>query len=81
MPSKFTLIVISIYAEISAYINSRPSYFKSSTFVSAKRTSLFVLNAEMYVAVFPSNSVVFKATMTSSFVPGMNLNEENPCFG
>lgn len=75
------LCVSHAYRLSTNHINSSPSYFKSSIFVSSISTWLLVLNAEIYVAVFPSNSVVFKATMASSFVPGINLNEENPCFG
>lgn len=61
------------------HINSIPSYFKFSTNVSSNNILPSVLNAVMYVSVFPSNSVVFRATMALSFDPGINLNEENPC--
>lgn len=52
-----------------------------STKVSDSNSKPSVVNAVMYVAVLPSNSVVFKATMTSSLDPGINLNDEKPCLG
>lgn len=64
-----------------SHINSRPSYLRLSTKVSCNKTVPSVRKADMYVAVFPSNSVVFNATMAVSFDPGINLKEEKPCFG
>lgn len=58
-----------------------PSYLMFSICVSSSRTFPSVVNAVMYVAVLPSNSVVFNATIASSLVPGINLNEEKPNFG
>lgn len=71
-----------VHIELSrGHINSIPSYFKCSTKVSGINTVPSVVNAVMYVAVLPWCSIVFRATITSSSVPGINLNEEKPYSG
>ena len=39
---------------------------------------LRVVLGKIHVAIFPLFSSDLRATMTESFVPGTNLNEENP---
>lgn len=63
-------------------VNSIPSYFKSvSNLIWSMSILPVIVNAVMYVAVFPLISSVCSATMTLSSVPGTNLKLENPWVG
>lgn len=60
------------------YMNSNPSYFRFDMCESSSKTTPLMVNAVMYVEVFPFSSSVRSATMISSLDVGINLNDEKP---